>query len=265
MKLRHPLELYPIAFVVWTLLGILTTYAIGAKLEHFRAFIPAISQTGGLPPEKGIFTFVVTISGILFLIVTTIRFKQVLENRDSYRIFITILNVVGYVISLIVIFGMFLVGCFGITERQTIAIHVFGAFLVYFPGYLYYLVQLIIAPFLIPKNRWRWVVFGFRLALLILGAMLLIIHVTSLLEHYFTRDNNSTDTNTTAYHPSTAPPTPTQWNSQNNLITGSQWFMVAGFYALALTLVPEFYYLEATFTVRNRDKNLGYSETPHIN
>ena len=243
-RLQHRLEVYPILFVVWTALGVLTTYTIGAILNHLAAFIPAISHTGAFPPENGIFTIVVTISALLFLITTTIRFKHIFDEGERHHMSIRVLNFIGYLLGIIVVIGMLLVGAFDVSDKETLWVHYIGAFLVYAPGFLYYVIQTVIGPSIKWLHWGRWIVLVIRIILLITGSILLLLYITFLL--LFRRYvNNSTDIN--SMNVSTLVENPL-----HNYATGTQWVMVTSFYALALTLIPEFYSIKLVVTVRRR-------------
>ena len=243
-KVWERLEVYPILFVVWTALGVLTTYTIGAVLNHFAAFIPAISRTGAFPPENGIFTIVVTISAFLFLTITTIRFKQIFDEGERHHMSIRVLNFIGYLMAIVVVIGMLLVGAFDVSDRETLWVHFIGAFLVYAPGFLYYVIQTVIGPSIKWLHWGRWIVLVIRVILLITGGILLLLYVTFLL--LFRRYvNNSTDTNSINISSFVE-------NPLHNYATGTQWIMVTSFYALALTMIPEFYSIKLVVTVRRR-------------
>ena len=250
MKLQHRLEIYPIIFVLWTVFGVAITFSIGTALKHFSYVIPTISATGEFPPENGIFTFVVTISAFFFLIISTIRFKQIVDARKDYHIVIRVLNFIGYLAAVLVIIGILIVGCFDLADRQTLAVHNTGAFLVYGPGFFYYVIQTIIGLFVKPMRWWRWTILVSRIALLCLGALLLFLYCVSWGVYRHFRSNAtsllasnqmSNSTNSTSHTP----------RILHNL---AQWFMVASFYALALTLIPEFYRIELIFRIQNRKR-----------
>ncbi|KAI6650531.1 DNA damage-regulated autophagy modulator protein 2-like [Oopsacas minuta] len=268
MKLQHRLEIYPILFVVWTVLGVATTYTIGAALNHYPALIPAISHTGEFPPENGIFTIVVTISAFLFLIICTIRFKQIFDEREDHYLSIRILNFIGYLVAITVVIGMLLVGSFDVSDRETITVHFIGAFFVYVPGFIYYVIQTIIGPVFKSLNRWRWVVLMVRIVLLFMGGILLFLYLFFLFTYRIFVNNSTNIMIPTQMNISTTSAAPTTVAYPLfNYATGSQWFMVASFYALALTLIPEFYMIEMVFTIRNRKyvtRNSSNSSSPSL-
>ena len=248
MKLLHRLEIYPIIFVTWTVLGFAITFTIGTVLKHFSSVIPAISRTGEFPPENGIFTFVVTISAFLFLIISTIRFEQIVDARKDHHLVIRILNFLGYLAAILVIIGILLVGSFDLADRETLAVHNIGAFLVYVPGFFYYVIQAIIGPFVKPMRWWRWAILIARIALLLLGALMFILFLVSWLIY-----RNFSSNITTAYQFSN--PTNSSRQTSLSLHNLTQWLMVGSFYALAFTFIPEFSTIELIFKVQNRKPN----------
>ena len=250
MKLEHRLEVYPIIFFLWTLLGVAITFSIGTALKHFSSVIPAISATGEFPPENGIFTFVVTISAFLFLIISTIKFKQIVDAGKDYHIVIRILNSLAYLAALLIIIGILLVGCFDLADRQTIAVHNTGAFLLYAAGFFYYVIQSVIGPFVKPMRWWMLAILVSRVILLSIGALMFLLYCVSW-GIYRNLRINTTSLMVTYQTSATAPA-----NSTNsivfNLHNSTQWLMVASFYVLALTLIPDFYTIELVFRVQNR-------------
>ena len=76
MKIRFPVEIFPIIATVFTIGGLLITYELTVGLNHNQAAVPFISDTGVTPPENGIFTIVMVCTAFQFILISTIRFKK---------------------------------------------------------------------------------------------------------------------------------------------------------------------------------------------
>ena len=241
MKLYFPVEIFPIVMVVFTMLGLLTTYGISVGLNHTIAVVPFISNTGEFPPESGIFTIVLCCSAFLMQINIFIRFKQVWDNtgKKGAWIIIHIVNFISLGIGFISGVGLLMVASY--TSADSVLGHILGADFAIIFGILYFIFQTPIGPFVEPKLKIRWIQLVIRIVMILVTFVLLGLYMTP---------SGGVPLNSTA----ATTTVDTSRNAFSIISPVAQWLLVSLLYALFATYIPDFHYLEIQFKVGIRGK-----------
>ena len=250
MKLYLPVEIFPIVMVVFTIVGLLTTYGISVGLNHTIPVVPFISNTGVLPPENGIFTIVLSCSAFLMVVNISIRFKQVLDNTGKRGVWKKIIHIVNFIslgIGFIAVVGMLTIASY--TSTDSSLGHVLGADVAILFGILYFIFQTPIGLFTKPKLRIRWIQLVIRVVMILSSFVLLGLYMTSSGGVPL----NSTDAITTVDMPR---------NAFSFISPVAQWLLVSTLYALFATFIPDFHFLEIQFKVGIRGKAGNNEEVP---
>lgn len=107
------LGIFPVLFMVCSILTFLVTYMISVSDGHVYPYFPTISDTGGHKPEQNIFSLFLSISSFLGLIVTLIRYIQfrfICRGIEQSRL--TYLNILGLIMGVVATVGAGLVAAF---------------------------------------------------------------------------------------------------------------------------------------------------------
>ena len=234
MKYRFPVEIFPIIATIYIIGGLLTTYGLTVGLNHTQRAVPFISNTGETPPESGIFTMVLALTAVQLILISTIRFKQIWDNTEKKgcgNITIHIVNIVAYCVSYISSLGMLLVGSY--TGFESPVAHILGADLTFIFGILYFILQTTLSPFVEPKFKFkwiRWVILSIRIGMIVFSVVMIVLYLSI-----------------------------SGGNTNNDPIASvspvAQWLLMSVLFALFLTLVPEFHYLDVNFSVQIKGKD----------
>ena len=240
MKPYFPVEIFPLVMVVFTILGLLTTYGIAVGLNHTIAVTPFISNTGEFPPESGIFTIVLACSAFLIVVNIIIRCKQVWDNtgkKGAWNIVIHSVNLISLGIGFIAGVGMLTVASYTSTDSKLA--HTLGADFAILFGILYFIFQTPIGPFIEPKLRIRWIQLVIRTLMILSSFVLLGLYMALSSEVPSNSTTTTVDTSRNAF-----------------LIISpvAQWLLVSLLYALFATFIPDFHFLEIQFKVGVRGK-----------
>ncbi|XP_076608371.1 modulator of macroautophagy TMEM150B [Chaetodon auriga] len=129
--------LLPICLALFGTVGIWTVFAIAVtngSVNLTDAF-PYISECGTYNPQSCLFSQICNISAVLALWIVVIRFQQVRDFGDHGKA-----NIISIVLGFIACLGISVLGNF--QQSVLMGVHLFGAFLTFFLGLIYFWVQL---------------------------------------------------------------------------------------------------------------------------
>ena len=249
MKIRFPVGILPLIATAFMIGGLLTTYGLTVGLNHTQAAVPFISDTGVTPPENGIFTIVLVCSAFQFILISTIRFKQIWDNimkNSCYNIAINIINIIAYCISYVSGVGLILVGSY--TSNDTLVVHLLGAVLGFVFVILYFAVQTGLSIFVEPQLKLRWVLLSIRVAMLLFSLGLLVLYLS-----YYGIDSGIGQDSI-----------PTTDNAFTVISPIAQWLLIFVIFGLFLTLIPEFHSLDVHIRVLIKRRDGTTNEVPSL-
>ncbi|XP_061582979.1 DNA damage-regulated autophagy modulator protein 2b [Cololabis saira] len=138
----------PAALVVWTAASFIFAYITAVVLRHVDPFVPYISDTGTMAPERCVFGIMLDVSAFLGMATMYVRYKQVEGLIGESELGLQRLNRVGLVLGWISSFGMCVVANF---QKTTLfSMHLVGAVLTFGFGALYILVQTLASLYMQP-------------------------------------------------------------------------------------------------------------------
>ncbi|XP_030585255.1 DNA damage-regulated autophagy modulator protein 2b [Archocentrus centrarchus] len=220
----------PAALVIWTAASFIFAYITAVVLRHVDPFVPYISDTGTMAPERCVFGIMLDVSAFLGIATMYVRYKQVegLLGEDDFKLLR--LNCIGLWLGWTSSFGMCVVANF---QKTTLFyMHLVGAILTFGFGALYIIVQTLLSYYMHPHIHSRTV----YLARLGIGAWTLgsiismfissVIMYTSLIGVDVPRKLHWTpgETGYTAHIVSTV----------------SEWFLAFSFISFFLTYIRDF-------------------------
>ncbi|XP_036415866.1 DNA damage-regulated autophagy modulator protein 2b [Colossoma macropomum] len=133
----------PVALVVWTAATFIFAYITAIILRHVDPFVPYISDTGTVAPERCVFGIMLNVSAFLGVATMYVRYKQVQALMDLEQKRVLQLNSVGLLLGCISSFGMCVVANF---QKTTVfSLHMVGAVLTFGVGALYILTQTVLS------------------------------------------------------------------------------------------------------------------------
>ncbi|KAK1800118.1 hypothetical protein P4O66_006599, partial [Electrophorus voltai] len=145
---QEGLCILPVALVVWTAATFIFAYITAVILQHVDPFVPYISDTGTLPPERCVFGIMLNVSAFLGIATMYVRYKQVQALTDHAEKRLLQLNFVGLVLGTISSFGMCVVANF---QKTTLfSMHLVGAALTFGVGALYIVAQTLLSFWMQP-------------------------------------------------------------------------------------------------------------------
>ncbi|XP_012556311.2 DNA damage-regulated autophagy modulator protein 1 [Hydra vulgaris] len=125
-KTFKSLHLIVIASVLLPVFTLCISYIVGFKLEKINpSFVPFVSDTGDTRPHSSIFTFGLSLSGVLTLVIITIRYYQVEYILLEAKTQSSWINQFSLVSGLTLVFGEFIVAAFQISNVKSV--HFIGA------------------------------------------------------------------------------------------------------------------------------------------
>ncbi|XP_030638271.1 DNA damage-regulated autophagy modulator protein 1 [Chanos chanos] len=133
----------PFFLVVWSSSTFVIPYIIAVLLGHVDVIFPYISDTGAVPPESCIFGLMTVITAFAALATMYAKYKFMERLNEKTGGVPRKLNQAALGLGIISCFGMGIVATFQETEVR--AVHDLGAFLFFFSGVLYTILQSIIS------------------------------------------------------------------------------------------------------------------------
>ena len=130
---RYVLMLLPIATEMSTAIFTVISYVIAIRLGKIAhpPFVPFISDIGDFKPQSSVFSFGLSISALLSLTVTTVRYFQIknLYTRCQKT------NDVAFAVGILITVGKYIVASFELSSQ--IVVHFIGA-ATFFGGFVVY-------------------------------------------------------------------------------------------------------------------------------
>ncbi|XP_058230008.1 DNA damage-regulated autophagy modulator protein 2b [Hemibagrus wyckioides] len=140
---QEGLCILPVLLVTWTAATFVFAYITAVELRHVDPFVPYISDTGTVPPERCVFGIMLSVSAFLGIATMYVRYKQVEALTDQGEKHLLKLNSVGFVLGCISSFGMCVVANF---QKTTVfSMHLVGAVLTFGVGALYILTHALVS------------------------------------------------------------------------------------------------------------------------
>ncbi|XP_069862381.1 DNA damage-regulated autophagy modulator protein 2 isoform X2 [Dipodomys merriami] len=102
---------FPSALVIWTSTALIFSYITAITLHHVDPFLPFISDTGTIAPEKCLFGAMLNISAGLYIATIYVRYKQVHALNPEENLIIK-LNKAGLVLGMLSCLGLSIVANF---------------------------------------------------------------------------------------------------------------------------------------------------------
>lgn len=109
------LGVVPFLFSICSIVTIIITYSVAVGNGHVYPFFPAISDTGGIPPESSIFGFFLSACAFLGFVSVVIRYYQfrfISEHNEEHRPRLECVNKLALVIGVISTAGALVVAAF---------------------------------------------------------------------------------------------------------------------------------------------------------
>ncbi|KAG9260746.1 DNA damage-regulated autophagy modulator protein 2 [Astyanax mexicanus] len=133
----------PVVLVCWTAATFIFAYITAISLRHVDPFVPYISDTGTVAPERCVFGLMLNVSAFLGIATMYVRYKQVQALTDLDQKRVHLLNSAGFVLGCTSSVGMCVVANF---QKTTLfSMHLVGAVLTFGVGALYVLVQTLLS------------------------------------------------------------------------------------------------------------------------
>ncbi|XP_069862376.1 DNA damage-regulated autophagy modulator protein 2 isoform X1 [Dipodomys merriami] len=220
---------FPSALVIWTSTALIFSYITAITLHHVDPFLPFISDTGTIAPEKCLFGAMLNISAGLYIATIYVRYKQVHALNPEENLIIK-LNKAGLVLGMLSCLGLSIVANF---QKTTIfVVHKTGAVVAFSMGSLYMFVQTILSYKMQPKIHSKQI-FWIRLLLVIWCGVSALSMLTSSVILY--RGDFGIDIDQKLH-----------WNSEDKgyvlhlVTTAAEWSMSFSFLGFFLTYVRDF-------------------------
>lgn len=150
---QHGLCFLPAALGIWTAASFIFAYITAVVLRHVDPFVPYISDTGTMAPERCVFGIMLDVSAFLGIATMYVRYKQVegLLGEDDFKLLR--LNCIGLWLGWTSSFGMCVVANF---QKTTLFyMHLVGAILTFGFGALYIIVQTLLSYYMHPHIHSR--------------------------------------------------------------------------------------------------------------
>ena len=110
----------PVGLAVFGALTVITTYILAVTHGDVYPFLPTISATGEIEPERNIFTLCVGIATFLGVVVVTVRYKQyqyMLKHVELEKHRLKRINKLGFAMGVTAFFGLAVVASFQVSEK----------------------------------------------------------------------------------------------------------------------------------------------------
>ncbi|XP_071484234.1 DNA damage-regulated autophagy modulator protein 1-like [Diadema antillarum] len=241
----------PIVVGILLACSILIPYTIAVGLHHVPAGFPYISDSGTTPPESCLFGQFLNMTAVFGLAGIYIRYKQVeLYTGHSYPYSLHRVNKICLVLGTLACLGMSLVANF--QETNVIAVHFFGAFILFATGAVYGFLQAWLTYRLCPEHA-SIIVYQIRLLLSVVIAIFFVIsypHHTFLPQAQYSPTAHSPPNHVplpTYYHAFTSYRTLTPYRTLTAsdyaihiVATVSEWIMAMAFLFYFFTFIRDF-------------------------
>uniref|UniRef100_A0A8B9H544 DNA-damage regulated autophagy modulator 2b n=1 Tax=Astyanax mexicanus TaxID=7994 RepID=A0A8B9H544_ASTMX len=102
----------PVVLVCWTAATFIFAYITAISLRHVDPFVPYISDTGTVAPERCVFGLMLNVSAFLGIATMYVRYKQVQALTDLDQKRVHLLNSAGFVLGCTSSVGMCVVANF---------------------------------------------------------------------------------------------------------------------------------------------------------
>ncbi|CAM1302014.1 Uncharacterised protein g3132 [Pycnogonum litorale] len=160
--------LLPIILGVSTTVTMVLVFIISVATGHVTPYMPYISETGAYLPESGIFTFLMTLSAFVGFHFMFVRYKLVEELNKAGKKTLSVLNHVTVGSGILSLLGLLIVVAYPVT---TVPIaHYVGAFVFFYIGIAYCILQTIITYMLYPDFN-GITIFRIRLFIVVLASI----------------------------------------------------------------------------------------------
>lgn len=244
------LGILPFLFSICSICTIIITYAVSVARDDVYPFFPAISDTGGIPPESNVFGFFLSACAFLGFVSVLIRYYQfrfISENNEEHRARLLCVNKIALILGVISIGGALVVAAFQ-DRGKSLKMHIVGALLVFGFGVLYCFAQtyMTFQMLLCATNTMR--LFIVRLAIAVLS---FFFFVCSLVFGNYAGDARNKNPPTDPSHDHA------HWYPEdagfvyNVLGNVCEWLMVISFFIYFLTFVREFNKVKIGFNMQS--------------
>ena len=109
------LGVLPLLFSLCSIITIIITYSVSVADGDVYPWLPAISDTGGIPPESNIFGFCLSACSFIGLMSVVVRYYQyrfISENNEEHRSTIVCVNKLALVVGIVSTSGALVVAAF---------------------------------------------------------------------------------------------------------------------------------------------------------
>ncbi|KAJ8265882.1 hypothetical protein COCON_G00149810 [Conger conger] len=171
----------PAGLVVWSSATFIFAYITAVVLRDVDPFLPYISDTGTIPPERCVFGLMLNISSFLGLATVYVRYKQVQALTEPEDAALRRLNAAGLVLGSLSSFGMCIVANF--QKTVVVSMHMLGAIMTFAVGAVYIFVQTAMSHRMHPRVHGK-AVFWARLAVGLWTTLSMLIMLVSSLIMY---------------------------------------------------------------------------------
>ncbi|XP_039366067.1 modulator of macroautophagy TMEM150B isoform X1 [Mauremys reevesii] len=144
--------LLPVLLAIWGTVGFWVVYAMSVANGSVNVTVgfPYISTCGSDPPQSCIFSQVLNVGAFLVVWISCLRFQQVRDWGGPCA-----LNAAGLCLGLLCALGASVVGNF--QQSNQLETHLFGAFLAFVVGVVYFWVQAALTNRVKPQRGGRWI------------------------------------------------------------------------------------------------------------
>ncbi|XP_053118630.1 modulator of macroautophagy TMEM150B [Hemicordylus capensis] len=160
--------LLPVILAVGGIAGFWVVYAMAVangSVNITEAF-PYISTCGAYPPQSCVFGQILNLGAFLGMVICYLKYQQVRNYGCRSR-----LNLTGLVLGMFCALGASIVGNF--QQYNQLETHLFGAFLAFVVGILYFWVQAFLTDKVKPRHGGLWIG-PLRFALSVCGTVFLV-------------------------------------------------------------------------------------------
>ncbi|XP_075773723.1 LOW QUALITY PROTEIN: modulator of macroautophagy TMEM150B-A [Pelodiscus sinensis] len=144
--------LLPILLAISGTVGFWVVYAMAVANGSVNVTVvfPYISTCGSDPPQSCIFAQILNMGAFLVVCISYLRFQQVRDGGGSCA-----LNTAGLALGLLCALGASIVGNF--QQSNQLETHLFGAFLAFVLGVVYFWVQAALTHRMKPRHGGNWI------------------------------------------------------------------------------------------------------------
>ncbi|XP_008116691.1 modulator of macroautophagy TMEM150B isoform X1 [Anolis carolinensis] len=164
--------LLPVLLAAGGIIGFWVVFAMAVangSVNITEAF-PYISTCGAYPPQSCLFGQVLNLGSFLGVVICFLKYQQVRDYGCHSR-----LNLIGLVLGIFCALGASMVGNF--QQSNQLETHLFGAFLAFVVGILYFWIQTFLTNRVKPRHGGQWIA-SLRFSLSFCGSAFLIATVS---------------------------------------------------------------------------------------